>query len=107
MISGLSLKYIDLGNPVVTIENNGTLLPNIFVDLEASINSMTVDTMTLLQLQGGRPTPILLELADKSIVKPMGILKDILVTIAYWEYLIDFMVTSPKTSRPTHSVVIG
>ena len=43
---------------------------------------MTTDTMELLQLQGIRPTPIVLELEDKSMVKLMGILEDTVVTIS-------------------------
>jgi len=76
MISRLPMKYNDPWNLVVTIKINGTLLPNDLVDLGATINVMMVDTMTLLQLQGVGPTPIMLELESKSIVKHMGILED-------------------------------
>lgn len=43
---------------------------------------MTIHTMIFLQLQGVSPTPLILKLAEKSIVKPVGILEDIVVTIA-------------------------
>jgi len=43
---------------------------------------MTLETMTSLQLKGIKPTPIILELEDKSIIKPMGTLENIVVTIA-------------------------
>lgn len=99
MISGLTPKYADPRNPVVTIGINGTFLPNILVDLGATINAMTVDTMTLLQLNQVRPTPIVLEFANKSIVNPIGILEDVVITVASWEYPIDFIVISPKTTK--------
>lgn len=60
MISGLPPKYDDQGNPVVTIEINGTFLPNTLVYLGVIINAMIVDTMILLQLKEVRPTPIVL-----------------------------------------------
>lgn len=47
--------------------------------------------MTSLQLQGIKPTPIILELADKSFVKPMGVLEDIVVTTASWQYPVDLL----------------
>ena len=43
---------------------------------------MTYETMASLQLQGIKPTPIILEQAEKSIVKPLGTLEDIMVTFA-------------------------
>ena len=81
-ISDFLAKYNDPGNPIVTIEINGVDLPNTLVDLGVTINSMTYETMTSLQLQGIKPTPIILKLADKSIVKPLGTLEYIVVTIA-------------------------
>lgn len=82
-------------------------LPNTLLDLGATINAMNVDSMTLLQLKEIRPTPIVLELTDKSIAKPVGVLEDIVVTIASWEYLIDFIVISPKTTKPGHPIVLA
>jgi len=67
---------------------------------------MTYETMTSLQLSGLKSTPILLEMADKSVVKPMGTLEDIVVTIIFGQYPIDFVVISPKTSRPRHPMVL-
>lgn len=82
MISDMPAKYNDPGNPIVTIEINRILLPNTLMDLGAAINAMTYETMTSLQLPRLKTTPILLEMVDKSIVKPIGSLEDIVVTIA-------------------------
>ena len=46
-------------------------------------------------------------MVDKSIVRPMGPLEDIVVTIASWRYPIYFVVISPKTYRPGHPMVLG
>lgn len=107
MISDFPTKYNDPRNPIVTIEINGVLLPSTLMDLGVAINEMTYETMTYLQLPRLKSTPILLEMADKSSVKPMVTLEDIVVTILSWKYPIDFIVISPKTSRPGHHVVLG
>jgi hypothetical protein len=37
-------------------------------------------------------TPIVLQLVDRSTIKPEGVLEDIIVSLDSWEYPIDFMV---------------
>jgi len=106
MIYDMPAKYNDHRNPIVTIEINGVLLPNTLVDLGAAINAMTYEMMMSLQLPRLKTTPILLEMADKSIVKPIGSLDDIVITIDSWQYPIDFVAISPKTFRPGHPVVL-
>lgn len=60
---------------------------------------MTIDTMTLLQLNQTRTTPIMLELANKPIVRPTRILEDVIVTMDSWEYMVDFALICPKTIK--------
>lgn len=107
MISDLPTKYNGPGNPIIIIGINGVLLPNTLVDLVAAINAMTYKTVISLQLPRLKTTPILLEMVDKSIFKPIGSLEYIVVTNSSWKYPIDFVVISPKTSRPGHPMVLG
>jgi hypothetical protein len=100
-------KYSDLGNPVVTIEINGVALPNTLIDLGEAINVMSVNTMKTLQLDHLRPTQTLLELVDKSVITLAGSLDDIIMTLASWEYPMDFLVIHPKSPKPGHPVVLG
>ena len=54
---------------------------------------MSMSTLHVLQLNNMlRHTPTVLELADKSTVKLVGALDDIIVTMASWEYPVDFLV---------------
>ena len=90
-------KFANPGNPVVTICINEISIGNTLVDLGAVINVMSMTTMQTLQLYNLlRPTPTILELADRSIVKPVGALDDIIVTAASWEYPVDFLVLQTK-----------
>ena len=86
------LKYGNRGNPIVTTYIKQIPIPNTLVDQGAAINIMMITTMEELQLGNLRPTPISLELADRSRVKPVGVLDDVIVTLASWEFPVDFMV---------------
>ena len=81
------------GSPVVDVHINGTIVPHTLIDLGASINVMTKDTMLKLNLQGSlRKTTTVLQLADCSTMTPEGIVEDVMVSIDSWEYPADFLV---------------
>jgi hypothetical protein len=101
-------KYGDLGNPVVTITINEVSIENTLIDLGAAINVMTTTTLEQLQLQPLlRLTPTILELADKTRVIPEGILDDVMVTLASWEYPIYFLVIHSKDLSRGHPITLG
>ena len=54
-----------------------------------------------------RPTPSILELADYTTVKPIGVLDDIVVLVASWEYHVDFMVIESKDPSKGHLIILG
>jgi hypothetical protein len=90
----------------VTINN--VSIGNTLVDLGASINIMTNNTMELLQLnQFLHPTPTVLELAYRTTIKPVGVLDDILVTLALWEYHVEFMIIHSKDPTKGHPIILG
>ncbi len=75
-------KYLDPGSPVVNVHINGTIIPHTLIDLGATNNVMTMDTMLKLNLQSSlRKTSIVLQLADRSTVTPEGIVEDVMVSI--------------------------
>jgi len=53
---------------------------------------MTKKTMDQLGLVHIRPTPMVLELADRSKIKPEGVLDDVVVSLDSWEYPTNFIV---------------
>jgi hypothetical protein len=76
-------KYGNPGNLVVTITINEVSIGNTLIYLGATIYVMNVTTLEEVQLKPLlRPTPTILELADKTRVIPEGILDDIIVTLA-------------------------
>jgi hypothetical protein len=107
-ISEIPYKYNDPGNPVVTVEINGISLPNTLIDLGAAINVIPFDTMQKLQINQLRPTKTMIEFIDKSVISPAGNLNDVTVTLASWEYPLDFLVIYYKSSsKRGHPMVLG
>jgi hypothetical protein len=50
----------------------------------------------------------MIELADKSFISPARSLDDVTVTLASWEYPVEFLVIySKSSSKPRHPVVLG
>jgi hypothetical protein len=101
-------KYGNPGNPVVTIIINEVAIGNTLIDLGEIINVMTATTLEQLQLQPLLwPTPTILELADKTRVIPEGILDHIMVTLASWEYPVDFLGIHSKDPTKGHPIILG
>ena len=54
---------------------------------------MTTALLEILQLgEFLQPTPSIVELADRTTVRLIGVLDDIIVLVASWEYPVKFMV---------------
>ena len=90
------IKYEDLGNPIVTVQIYGQTLSNALVDLGVAIDILTTITCQKLGITSVEPTSTLLELADRSVVRPEGMLHDVMVSVDSWEYPTDFLVINPK-----------
>ena len=77
----------------MTVIINNTTIENTLIYLGSIINMMTTTVLEVLQLgQFLQPTSSILELVDRATVKPAGVLHDIIVSIASWEYPVNFMV---------------
>ena len=100
-------KYIDLGVPLVTISINKFSIPNTLIDLGATINVMTMETFCNLKIYNIRPTPTILDLADRAKVKPEGVVDDVIVSIDSWEYPVYFIILQPKSNLGGHPLILG
>ena len=104
----ISPKYLYHGIPVVDVHINGIMVPNTLIDLGATINVMTRETMLKLNIQGTlRKTTTLQQITDKSIVAPDGLIEDAMVSIDSWEYPTYFLVFHPKTKFNGYPLILG
>ena len=87
------VKYGDPDHPTITVQVEKTIIPRVLVDLGAAINIMTLENLQLLQLQNEvRDTPTILELTDRSTIKPEGVIEDLSISMESWNYPVDFIV---------------
>lgn len=89
------------------VKINGKLFPNALVYLGAAINILTTTTCQKLGITSLEPTTTLLELADRSVVKPEGTLQDVMVSVDSWEYPVDFLIINPKNWLDGHPLILG
>nr|GFC77199.1 reverse transcriptase domain-containing protein [Tanacetum cinerariifolium] len=69
-------------------------------DLGASINLMPLSVWKDLSLPELTPTCMTLELADRSVSKPIGIAKDVKVKVGMFHFPADFVVFEPDPRVP-------
>ena len=78
-------KYAGPWNPLVTIFINNIHIENILIDLGEIINILAIETLSWLGHYNIYPTPIVLELVDRSKIKHKGVLEDITISLDSWE----------------------
>ena len=66
-----------------------------------------METLCNLKIYNIRPTPTILELADRSKVKPEGVVDDVIISIDSWEYPVYFIIMQPKSNLGGHPLIIG
>ncbi|XP_062119374.1 uncharacterized protein LOC133833134 [Humulus lupulus] len=65
---------------------------NALCDLGASINLMPLSVFKRLQLGEAKPTTVTLQLADRSLAHPRGVIEDVLVKVDKFIFPVDFIV---------------
>ena len=68
---------------------------------------MTIGTLKQLGLTNIKPTQTILEMADRSTIKPDGIVDNLVVSVDSWEYPEDFVVLQPKSQLGGHPLILG
>ena len=86
---------------------NGQSFPNSLVNFGAAINILTTTTRQKLCITSLDPTTTLLELANRSVVKPKGTLHDVMVSIDSWEYPTNFLIINLKNRLDGHPLILG
>ncbi|KAL5582797.1 hypothetical protein UlMin_015239 [Ulmus minor] len=85
-------KYKDLECPIVACQIGNQACGQALLDLGASVNLMPYSVYLQLGLGEIKPTTVVLQLADRSVRKPRGIVEDVLVQIDKFYYPVDFLV---------------
>ena len=106
--NNLPPKYKDPGSPTISIVAGNSKLGHALVDLGASVNFLPYSVYVDLGLGELEPTNITLQLADRSVKIPRGIVKDVLVQVDKFYFPVDFVVldTQPVVNQGTQFPVI-
>ena len=103
--NNLPPKYKDPGSPTISIVVGNSKLGHALVDLGASVNLLPYSVYVDLGLGELEPTNITLQLADRSVKIPRGIVKDVLVQVDKFYFPVDFVVldTQPVGTKELSS----
>ncbi|GJX18575.1 reverse transcriptase domain-containing protein [Tanacetum coccineum] len=91
ILNKLPKKLGDPGRFLIPCEFTGITTCNALADLGASINLMPYSVWNNLSLPELTPTCMTLELADRSITKPIGIAEDVFVNVGKFQFPADFV----------------
>ncbi|GJS05776.1 reverse transcriptase domain-containing protein [Tanacetum coccineum] len=92
ILNKLPEKLRDLGNFLIPCDFLGMDECLALADLGASINLMPLSVWKKLSLPELTPTCMTLELADRSITKPIGIAEDVYLKVGKFKFPADFVV---------------
>ena len=105
-----SPKYKDPGCPTMSCIIGNTKIENALLDLGASVNLLPLSVYKQLGLGELKETHVTLQLADRSVKIPRGIVEDVLVQIDKFYFPVDFIVldTHPvSNSNAQIPVILG
>jgi hypothetical protein len=88
----LPLKYKDPGCPTITCMIRVSQIERALLDLGASVNLLPYLVYLQLGLGELKPTTMILQLADRSVKVPRGIVEDALIKVDKFYFPVDFIV---------------
>ena len=89
---GLPEKMKDLGSFTIPCTIGELDFPKALCDSGASINLMPYSVAKKLSLGEITPTTLTLQMADRTLAKPEGIIEDVLVNVGKFIFLADFII---------------
>jgi hypothetical protein len=97
----LPIKYKDPGCPTITCMIRVSQIERALLDLGASVNLLPYSVYVQLGLEELKPTSMTLQLADRSVKVPRGIVEDVLIKVDKFYFLVDFIVLD---TEPVHNL---
>ncbi|XP_071695146.1 uncharacterized protein [Rutidosis leptorrhynchoides] len=108
VISGsLPPKFKDPGTPLISVTVGNVNVKNALLDLGASINILPSSFVDRYELETLKQTDILIQLANRSMRTPRGMLENVIVKLEDFYYPVDFIVMDIETTfRETQPTII-
>ncbi|XP_021975277.1 uncharacterized protein LOC110870401 [Helianthus annuus] len=90
LLNKLHRKKIDTGSFTIPCSIRGSPISNALADLEASINLIATTMFKRLGLRKPHPTWMSIQLADRSVKYPQGVIENLLVKVVEFVFPADF-----------------
>ena len=104
------MKYKDPGCPTISCVIGNTFVDKALLDLGASVNLLPFSVYQALGLGELQKTNVILQLADRSIKIPKGIIEDVLIKVGDFVFPVDFVVLETEPVRNLKnqiSIILG
>ncbi|CAA7402788.1 unnamed protein product [Spirodela intermedia] len=92
LLNQLPFKLRDTGAPLISCDIGGFIFQNALLDTGASINLLPASICDKFNVSDLKPSTVTLQFADRSIKHPKGILKNVIVTVRWCKFSVDFVV---------------
>jgi hypothetical protein len=89
-------KFKDPGSPTISCIIGQSEIDKALLDLEAGVNLLPYLVYQQLGLEELKPTTVILQLADRSIKKPRGVIEDVIIKVDKFFFPEDFIVLDTK-----------
>ncbi|XP_050280722.1 uncharacterized protein LOC126721706 [Quercus robur] len=86
------LMFKDPGCPTISCMIGNSKIEKVLLDLGASVNLLPYSVYEQLDLGELKPTFIILQLADRSVIVPKGVVEDVLVQVEKFYFPVDFII---------------
>jgi hypothetical protein len=99
--------FKDLGASTISCIIGGHKFDKALLDLGVGVNLLRYSIYLQLGLGELKPTPIILQLADRSVKKPWGIIEDVIIQVDNFYFPVDFIVLDTESVvNPTKMILI-
>ena len=95
----LPQKLKDPGSFTIPYKIGNSIFERALCDLGANINLMPLSIFRRLGLGEARPTTVTLQLVDRSLKHPQGVIEDVLVKVDNFIFLVDFIVLDMEKDK--------
>ncbi len=79
-------------DPIIDVQCNGSVLRGVLVDGGVGVNVMTISAMRYLGLKIDRLASITLKMANKRVVRPKGVINNVVINVMKVSTIMDFHV---------------
>ena len=99
LLNPLSQKMKDLRDPLILCVIGGITFDWALLDLGASVNLLPTSIYEKFEIGELKPMSTILQLANRSVKMPHGLIKDVLVRVNQCYFSVDFLVFDMEPSQ--------